>query len=231
MVAAETIRNEFNQLAQRKPASLLAGSSLSVPGSSWLIEATALIEATFGEAHATARMMRAAVDYLRSHAPYGKDFHTYHGQASVAEGAFYAAKQIVDGDTILGLVDIVRADTEADLLGQADTLLDGGAITAAAAIAGGALETHLWGLIERFAIPWQQHGDRGTATYNNAIASYRKKNPSLPLYSAATGNLILGWAKMRNEAAHEPLTFAKNYKVETVKQMIDGIRLVISSTH
>jgi hypothetical protein len=136
--------------------------------------------------------------------------------------------QIVDSDGIHGLIDIVRAETEADLLNQADTLLDKGALAAAAVIAGGALETHLWGLIDRFAISWQQHGDRGIATYNMAIASYRKKNPNRPLYSAATGDSISGWAKMRNDAAHEPLEFPRRYSTERVKQMIDGIRLVIS---
>ena len=95
-------------------------------------------------------------------------------------------------------------------------------------IAGGALETYLWGLIERFGIPWKEHGERGIATYNNAIAAYRKKNAGAPLYSAASGDLILGWAKMRNEAAHEPLVFAKNYSAERIKLLIDGVRVLIS---
>ena len=229
MIAIEKIRAEFNQLAKRKPATLYDGSSLSVAGSGWLIEAMALVEATFAEAHATARTMRAAFDYLRSHAPYGENLYTFYGQANTAEGGFNAAKQIVDGDGIRGLVDIVRADTEADLLDQSEVFLKENAIAAAAVIAGGALETHLRGVVEGVGIPW--NGDRGIATYNNAIASHRKKNPSLPLYSAATGDSISGWAKMRNDAAHDPIAFTKNYRVETVKQMIDGIRLVISSAH
>ena len=230
MTPTEKIRAAFDQLAKRKPAALYEGSSASLRGSAWLIEALSLVEATFGEGHATQRAMRAAVDYVLANAAYGPDVHRWVARANSAEGAFEAAKQIVDSDNLDGLIDIVRAATEADLLGQAETLLDGGAIAAAAVIAGGALETHLSGLIARFAIPWQQHGDRGIATYNNAVASCRKKNPSLPLYSPATGDLISGWAKMRNQAAHEPLVFATSHKVEGVTQMIDGIRLVISGT-
>jgi len=171
--------------------------------------------------------MRGSLDYLRTHAPYGKDVHIYVGQGNAVEGAFHAAKQIADSDTINGLIDIVRAETEADLLGQADTLLDAKAVAAAAVIAGGALETYLSSLIGRLAIPSQQHGDRGVSTYNNAIASYRRKNPNLPLYSAATGDQISGWAKMRNDAAHDPLRFSKDYSAERVRQMIDGIRSLI----
>jgi hypothetical protein len=106
--------------------------------------------------------------------------------------------------------------------------LDRGARAAAAVIAGGALETHLLGLVERFGIGWKEHGDRGIATYNNAIAAYRKKNAGALLYAAATTDLISGWAKMRNDAAHEPLVAAKKYSPEQIKQMIDGVRVLIA---
>jgi len=228
MLLAEKIRAAFYQLAQRKPASLHEGNIIGAAGSAWLIEALALLENTLGESHATARTLRDANEYLFGNVAHGPDFRKHDARARAAEGAFQAAKQIVDGDAIHGLIDIVRAATEADLLGQADELLDHVAPAAAAVIAGGALETYLWGVIDRFGIPWKEHGERGIATYNNAIAAYRKKNPGAPLYSAATGDLILGWAKMRNDAAHEPLVFPKNYSRERIKQMIDGIRLLIS---
>ncbi len=225
MIPTEKIRAAFDQLAKRKPAPLHEGNIIGAAGSAWLIEALSLVETTLSESHATARAMRDAVEYVLANVAHGPEYRKHDARARAAEGAFQAAKQIVDSDNIHGLIDIVRAATEADLLGQADVLLDQSAITAAAVIAGGALETHLWALIERFGIPWQRHG---IATYNNAIAAHRKKNPTLPLYSATTGDLISGWAKMRNEAAHEPLVFLKDYSGERVKQMIDGIRLLIS---
>jgi hypothetical protein len=228
MIATEKIRATFAEHAKRKPDHLQEGNIVGKVGSAWLLGALSLVETTFGETHAITRSMRTAIDYALANVSHGPEFRKHDAAVGAAEGAFWAAVQIVDSDGIHGLIDIVRAETEADLLNQADTLLDKGALAAAAVIAGGALETHLWGLIDRIAISWQQHGERGIATYNMAIASHRKKHSNSPLYSAATGDSISGWAKMRNDAAHEPLEFPKKYSAERVKQMIDGIRLVIS---
>ena len=226
MIPREKIRATFTELAGRKPASLHEGNIIGAAGSSWLLEALSLLEATLGVSHATTRSMRDSLDYLFANVAHGPEYRRHDARARAAEGAFMAAKQVVDGDAINGLVDLVRAATEADLLNQADGLLHQHAVAAAAVVAGGALETHLWGLVERLELQWK--GDRGIATYNNAIATYRKKNPDRGPYAAATGDLISGWAKMRNEAAHEPLTFAKNYSEDRVRQMIDGIRSLIS---
>lgn len=153
--------------------------------------------------------MRDCIEYLLGNVAHGPDYRKFDARARGAEGAFQAAKQIVDGDNIRGLIDLVRAETEADLLVQADAFLNDDALPAAAVIAGGALETFLRGILDMHAIAWQQRGDRGIATYNNAIAAYRKANPAAPLYTAATSDSISGWAKMRNDAAHEPLTFSE----------------------
>jgi len=229
MAVSGKIRSAFDDVAKRKPA-LYAGNIIGAAGSAWLLEALSMLETTLGEGHPTSRTMRGAVDYVLANEAHGPAFRKHNACAAAAEGAFEAAKQIVDGDRVDGLIDIVRADTEAELLTQADALRLEGPVAAATVIAGGALETHLRGLVDRYAISWQQHGERGISTYNNAIAAYRKKNPSASLYTAATADLISGWAKMRNDAAHEPIAFMKTYSLESVRQMIDGIRLLISGS-
>lgn len=222
MTPIEKIRAEFDELSQREPEKWNDGSNLHPDASAWLIEALALIEAVFPTTHATTRTMAGAIEFVLENESYGEHMRTHMQRLSVARSTFRAAKTLVDGDRLRGLIDIVKAETETELLGQADDLLDGGSLVGAAVLAGGALETHLRTLIDRHQITVK--GNPGLGSYNNSIASFRKANPNAGLYPAAMGEMVDGWTKMRNKAAHEPLDYPNEFDEKQTRSMIGGVR-------
>lgn len=96
--------------------------------------------------------------------------------------------------------------------------------TAAAVIAGGALETHLHDLCVRNGITW--NGEGSVTKYNDAIAQAR--NAGNRIYSATDGKSVTSWGGRRNDAAHKPAEFDGTQA--EVRTMIDGIRQLVGKT-
>ncbi len=78
--------------------------------------------------------------------------------------------------------------------------------------------------MDRHAIPVV--GEGSISKYNGAVGQARKANPIL--YNANDGKLVEGWGGFRNEAAHNPGSFARSK--EDVRRLIEGIREFIGRT-
>ncbi len=227
---ATKVRAAFAEVAGREPVgdAWYDRPILTAAATAWLLEALALVEGTLGKEHAISRAMSDAVQYVLSRAMHGPEFRTHAQRLTAARGAFTAAKQIVDSDRVEALIDLARATTEMELLDQAVSFLDAQLAAAAAVVTGGALETHLRRLVERYQLPWQKHGQPGISSYKMAITAYRKTSPNALLYAAASDDLISGWAKIRNDAAHRPIEFPQMHSAAAVRQMIEGVRLLLA---
>src|SRR5581483_12415080 len=120
---------------------------------------------------------------------------------------------------IRNLVDAVRIETEDDLLDQAQVLLKGNYVAAAAVIAGGALEAHLRHLATKNGLTVA--GDGSISKYDAAISQARNAATAF-VYPATDSKLVTGWGGIRNDAAHDPGSF--NRSQDDVRRMIEGIR-------
>jgi hypothetical protein len=140
-------------------------------------------------------------------------------------GVFQAAANILRDNRLGSLLDVVRVETENDLLNQAETLLKANHKAAAAVIAGGALEVHLRSLCGKFGLTVP--GDGSISKYDGAIAKARNDGTAT-VYSATDSKLVGGWGGMRNDAAHDPGAFSSTK--EDVRRMIEGIRDFIPRT-
>ena len=136
---------------------------------------------------------------------------------------FHAATEMLEGGQLSSVVQGIRAETTAELLDQAEQLATKGNVTAAAVLAGGALETHLHGLCVRYKLSWDGQGS--ISKYDTAIA--RARNAGAAVYDASYSKSITAWGGLRNDAAHSPMEF--NADQARVQVMIDGIRQFIAS--
>jgi broad specificity polyphosphatase/5'/3'-nucleotidase SurE len=123
------------------------------------------------------------------------------------------------------LIHSVKDQTVSGLLDQADALIEGDYLVAAAVLAGGALETHLRHLCDRHGITWEGEGSIGA--YDRAIAQERDQGGQ-EIYSAADSKSVSAWSAMRDEAAYEPSRFERT--AEEVRGMIRDIRQFVSKT-
>jgi len=133
-------------------------------------------------------------------------------------GAFEAARSVLKAGRAHGLVEGIQANTVGELLDQARFLSANRYLLAAAIIAGGALETHLLHLCQRYGIAGS--GDGSISKYNGAIGAAR--NQGTVVYSANDGKSVEAWGGIRNEAAHTPASFSRTDR--EIELMIDGIR-------
>ena len=148
------------------------------------------------------------------------------GSLERMHGVFRAAFQLLLNDRIGSIPDLVRAETEDELLDQALVLLNAKHVAAAAAvIAGGALEAHLKHLATKNSLIIT--GDGSINKYESAIAKARNEGTVI-IYPTTDSKLIGGWGGIRNDAAHDPGAF--NRSPEDIRRMIEGIREFISRT-
>jgi hypothetical protein len=190
-----------------------------LPGAhGWLTEADSLIYAVLPVDHVCAK------DWSSFEAPIRcGNTETYCWDRLFA--IFQAAHRLVRHGRLGSFIDLIRAETEGELLDQASELIKNGALSAATVMAGGALETHLGRLVSRYGLPIK--GDGSISRYNDAISQARNSNQRVSLTSA-DGKLVTYWGDMRNLAAHKPLEFRKSE--QEVELMIHGIRSFISRT-
>ena len=185
----------------------------------WMSEAEAAIDGVFPPTHAIRTRWAKAEKQLK---PFNNAAYVV---GDVVIGVFEAAFSILQSDRLGSLLDVVRVETENDLLNQAETLLKANHKAAAAVIAGGALEVHLRSLCGKFGLTVP--GDGSISKYDGAIAKARNDGTP-PAYSATDSKLVGGWGGMRNDAAHDPGAFSSSK--EDVRRMIEGIRDFIPRT-
>jgi hypothetical protein len=113
-----------------------------------------------------------------------------------------------------------KNDSCADILQQADHLLDGKYFAAAAVLAGGGLETHLKDLCQRYSVIWQ---NPGTITkYQTALSAEQNKG-NISFFSSGDAKLVIAWGDLRNRAAHDPTSVTQE-DTAAISNMIVGIR-------
>lgn len=180
----------------------------------WNAEAYSAIAAVFPRSHPIFECWKRLEDKVPNniYKQYYEDF----------VGVFKGALSQVRKDRIGTLVDAIREEAEADLLDQADALL--AYPSAAAVIAGGALETHLRHLVNKHGLAFA--GEGSISKYDAAIAQAR--NAGNQIYSANVGKLVTSWGGIRNDAAHDPGNF--KWSKDDVRRMIEGVRDFIERT-
>jgi hypothetical protein len=183
----------------------------------WLTEAASLMEAAIPTNHT------CWLDWCIFYAPiHGGNGDLWHWERLFA--VFQAAHRMVRNGRLGSFVDLIRADTEGELLDQATALLEDGGL-AATIIAGGALETHLRHLTSRYGLTIKGNGS--ISKYNDAISQARNNNQKVDV-TASDSKQITYWGDVRNQAAHKPLDFKKDAK--EIDLMIQGIRSFIART-
>lgn len=185
----------------------------------WMSEAEAAIDGVFPPSHAIRTRWAKAEKQLK---PFNDAAYVV---GDVVIGVFEAAVNIVQSDTLGSLFDVIRVETENDLLDQAQVLIKANHKAAAAVIAGGALEAHLRSLCTKYGLTIP--GDGSISKYDGAIAKARNDGTAT-VYSATDSKLVTGWGGMRNDAAHDPGAFGSTK--DDIRRMIDGIRDFIPRT-
>lgn len=140
-------------------------------------------------------------------------------------GLLRTATSLLRDGRLRSLADGVRAETIAQCLDQADSLVRSKYAAAAMVLAGGGLETHLRNLCIRFGASWQGNGS--IAAYKQALDQTRNQGLQ-SVVSSSDSSQIEAWGKDRNEAAHTPASFAKS--PEEISLAIAGIRSFLSRT-
>ena len=175
----------------------------------WRSQSLALLETVFSPSHAYAKDFRAATDYKSDKLHYAMLSHVESGMGTL--GA--AAEDHANGHTWT-LREHVHADVFDDFLEMAESLLNGGYVTAAAVIAGTTLEEHLRKLCQKHRVA----ANKKASVINDALVKQA-------IYPLGEGRLTQGWLDIRNDCAHNLST---QYDKVQIQQMIEGIGRVHS---
>ncbi len=127
----------------------------------------------------------------------------------------YSLRDDIRAGWISSLVELVHADTYADLIDMSRGLHRSGYKDAAAIISGTALELHIKALADEHAIKLLD--EKGRLRQTDVIKSDLRKEGAL---SALQEKQITYWLGVRNSAAHGSYT---DYTKEDVLRMIDGV--------
>ena len=185
----------------------------------WMAEAETAIDAVFPQTHAVRTKWAKAEKSL---SPFNDGSYVV-GDAVI--GVFQAALQLLQDGHLDSLLEVVRAETEGELLDQAESRGNADYRAAATVIAGGALEVHLRSLCNKFGLSIP--GEGSISKYDGVIAQARKLGTATA-YSVTDSKQVGHWGGMRNEAAHKPGAFTGSK--DEVRRMIEGVREFISRT-
>jgi hypothetical protein len=175
----------------------------------WITEAGAAIAAVFAHSHPSRQAWATHIENLSA------------GACSLCTpliGVFKGATNQLRDGRLGTLIETIRAESASEFLEQAECLLASGYLAASTVIAGGVLESELRHLIDKHGIT--HTGSGSISVYNGAVGQAR--NAGQVIYSANDGKLVEAWGGLRNEAAHNPGTFARSN--DEVRRMIEGIR-------
>lgn len=137
-------------------------------------------------------------------------------------GSLRALRHDIEADALADFAEIVHAVLFSELLGDADHLLAGGYLLAAVVIAGATLEGHIRKLADKHGVPTTDPAGRPirTANLNDQLTAAN-------VYSRADHDLVSGWIRIRNEAAHNEPAFAARTDAQ-IRGMIDGTRSLVA---
>jgi hypothetical protein len=186
----------------------------------WMTEAETAIDGVFPPTHAIRTKWAKAEKSLE---PFNNGAYVV-GDAVI--GVFQAALQLLREGRLGSLLDVVRVETESELLDQSQTLLDANHRAAATVIAGGVLEVHLRSLCDKLGLVIT--GGGSISKYDGAIAQARNLG-TVTAYSVTDSKQVSVWGGMRNDAAHDPGAFSSSR--DEVGRMIEGIREFIPRTN
>ena len=220
-MTASDILDWFESLHQELSSLPPFGKQLEAPWHFWLIKAQSALEAAFPPNHPCRRAWENAERGLINLSPLDQL-----NRVGLLWATFQSARQILREGRLGSLIDAARAETEWELLDQANKLLEDGYLAAATVIAGGALETHLRHLVSRYGLTIEGSGSIGE--YGGTICKARKDKKKKIAVSATECKYITAWGGLRNDAAHRPLEFPSDAK--QVDIMIQGIRNFIART-
>jgi len=187
----------------------------------WLAEARTALAAGFRPADAVRLQAESAMKRLEKNA----GARTLSLAIREVHGALTAALRLIAAGRLDSLIDGVRAETATEVLEQAGVLKRAKHLAAAAVLAGGALETHLHSLVEKYGL--KVRGNGSITKYDTAIARARNEG-TCTVYDGATGHQVRAWGALRNSAAHKPGEFAPS--AAEVQRMFDGVRDFIRQT-
>lgn len=184
--------------------------------SAWLAEARAALHSVFPAGHALLKSWEDVFERAKAGSTKAPHAH-WNFQQSL--GVFDGAVTLLKGGRLRSLMDGVRAETVSEVLDQAEALNGAAHVTAAAVLAGGALETHLLHLCSRNGLTWT--GDGSISKYDQAIGQARNAG-TVEVYPATESKLVISWGGIRNDAAHDPTNFKRSK--DDVGRMIEGVR-------
>lgn len=164
-------------------------------------------------------------DQIFGHADKSAGSLTNESNVEAAVVLFHEAHAILKSDRFESLMDGVRAETIGELLDQAEALLGNGWLSAAMVTAGGAVEGTLRHLCASASIAIKGHGS--IEKYNNAIGE--KRGEGIEILTVSQTKMVTTFGDSRNRAAHYPREFAQEQTRESVKNMIDAIRMFIGN--
>lgn len=134
-----------------------------------------------------------------------------------------ALKWQIEHDRLLDFAQVVHADLFADLLAQADYLLNQGYRRAAAILAGSTLEQQLAKMSSRAGIALTD--DRGRPLPGGTLNS---RLYSAGVYTNAVRAEVDSWLAIRNPAAHGDPNFERNYTDAQLTNMTGRIRAFVA---
>jgi hypothetical protein len=139
-----------------------------------------------------------------------------------AKGALRALRADVEADALRTFEETISAELFSDLISQGEHLLGEKYRLPAAVLIGASLEEHVKKLAVKGAIPLLKPTGEPvkTSNLNDLLAK-------AGAYSSADRDLVAGWLKIRNEAAHVMKEFEQRTDPE-IRLMASGIRDFIS---
>lgn len=169
--------------------------------------------------------MTTALETVRRWAPPGSSYLVkaekarndsyYQSSAQSVSGVLIGLRDDYADDCVNTVVDIVHADTFADLLEQGAYLLENGYALAAAVIIGSALEAHLRALCVKHGLPVA--GPNGRPKTGSALTAELQTRG---VYGQLDHKNVLAWQELRNAAAHGKGGFTD----DQVDTMLSGVR-------
>lgn len=145
-------------------------------------------------------------------------------QSASVDGALLALRADVAAGSLDSFASLINAELFSSLIDQAEHLLTESHRLPSAVLVGAALEEHIKKLAAKNGLPLVTTNGEPVKT-SNLNDQLGKRNA----YSKADQDLVAGWLKLRNEAAHNKPEFAQRTDAD-VRLMAQGVRLFISKT-
>lgn len=143
-------------------------------------------------------------------------------QYAVAAGHLRALRADIEADALTRFEQLIHAGLFTDLIAQGEHLLSEGYLLAAAVLFGATLEAHLRHLADMHGIALKT-----AAGLPAKISNLNDQLAKARAYSKPDRDLVGGWLKIRNEAAHNEKDFEQRTE-EELRLMAGGVRSFIS---